>query len=220
MIDIIKLSFMLTLVSVAAAMLIAFTNAKTEDRIYEQQQLAQQNALRQVIPSSMKIIEQKGKNSSCPQKYWIGVKGTDTVFVFKVTSKGYSSNITYFVGTDDSGSIEGMAILEQSETPGLGSRTQEVISDKYFWNGLFSKKESGTPWFTRQFKGLNLKKEIKIEKSVGEWHKLSSEEKEKLVSDNTITAITGSTISTQAVVNGVQNQARAYLKAIQEGDDD
>lgn len=220
MIDIIKLSFMLTIISVAAALLIAFTNLKTRDRIHEQQQIAQQNALEQVVPSGMSINECNGENPSCPQQYWIAQDGTDTVFIFKIINKGYSGNITYFVGTDRNGSIEGMSILEQSETPGLGSRTQEEISDKYFWNGLFSKKEAGKSWFSQQFKGINLNEQINIEKSVGEWHKLGMEEKEKLISDNAVTAITGATISTQAVVNGIQDQARSYLKAIQESNDD
>lgn len=220
MIDIIKLSLMLTIISVAAALLIAFTNLKTRDRIHEQQQIAQQNALEQVVPSGMSINECNGENPSCPQQYWIAQDGTDTVFIFKIINKGYSGNITYFVGTDRNGSIEGMSILEQSETPGLGSRTQEEISDKYFWNGLFSKKEAGKSWFSQQFKGINLNEQINIEKSVGEWHKLGMEEKEKLISDNAVTAITGATISTQAVVNGIQDQARSYLKAIQESNDD
>jgi len=219
-IDIIKLSFMLTIISVAAALLIAFTNLKTRDRIHEQQQVAQQNALEQVVPSGMSINECNGENPPCPQQYWIAQDGTDTVFIFKIINKGYSGNITYFVGTDRNGSIEGMSILEQSETPGLGSRTQEEISDKYFWNGLFSKKETGKSWFSQQFKGINLNEQINIEKSVGEWHKLGMEEKEKLISDNAVTAITGATISTQAVVNGIQDQARSYLKAIQESNDD
>lgn len=217
MFDTIKLTFMLTVISVAAALLIAFTNLKTCDKIEEQKESAQLNALKQVVPSGMDIKELAGNDDSLPKQYWIASNGTDTFFVFKVLSRGYSGNITYFVGTDKSGEIEGLSILEQSETPGLGSRMQEEISDKYFWNGLFGKKNANGSWFSHQFKGINLNRQIKIEKSMGEWHKLNEKEKESLVSGNAVTAITGATISTRAVVNGIQNQVRKYLQAIDRG---
>lgn len=109
----------------------------------------------------------------------------------------------------------GMKILEQSETPGLGSRVQESISKKYIWNGFFGKKEEGLNWFTKQFEGIDIKKVITINKTAGEWHKLGGEQRNNLLTSNEITAITGSTISTRAVTRGLENQARSYLNAIQ-----
>lgn len=215
MIDIIKLGIVLTIISVVAALAIAFTNSKTKDRILFQQQLAEQTALQEIMPEGVSISEKKGTCQTCPEKYWVGSNGDDTVFAFRISSRGYSSEIVYLVGMKTDGSIAGLTILEQGETPGLGSRVQEVISKNYFWNGLFGKKEAGPPWFTTQFEGININNEIKIDKSMGEWHTLGSDEQASLQAQNAITSITGSTISTKAVIRGLEQQARTYLKAIQ-----
>ena len=214
MIDIIKLSVVLTVISVIAALAIAATNVKTRDLILEQQRLAESNALQQIMPEGVKITEKSGQGQE-PQQYWVGTYGDETLYAFKIASRGYSSDINYFVSVTPEGIIKGMAVLEQGETPGLGSRVQEVISKKYVWNGLFGKKEAGSHWFTEQFSGINISQEINIDKSNGEWHKLDESQRQKLQSSNAITAITGSTISTRAVTRGLQTQARAYLNAIQ-----
>lgn len=214
MADIIKLTVVLTIVSVTAALAIAFTNSKTKDRILEQQQIAEKNALQQIMPPNSDISEMNSTCTSCPPQYWIAQKDSQKVYAFKVVSRGYAADIQYFVSVTADGKVIGMKILDQSETPGLGSRVQESISKKYIWNGFFGKKEEGLNWFTRQFEGIDITKNIKINKITGEWHKLNKKQRSNLLSSNEITAITGSTISTKAVTHGLENQARSYLNAL------
>lgn len=213
--DIIKLTVVLTIVSVTAALAIAFTNSKTKDRILEQQQISEKTALQQIMPPNSDISVVNSTCDSCPPQYWIAQKDSQKVYAFKVASRGYAADIQYFVSVTAEGKIMGMKILEQSETPGLGSRVQESISKKYIWNGFFGKKEEGLNWFTKQFEGIDIKKVITINKTAGEWHKLGGEQRNNLLTSNEITAITGSTISTRAVTRGLENQARSYLNAIQ-----
>ncbi|MBN1603114.1 MAG: FMN-binding protein [Chitinispirillaceae bacterium] len=215
MTDIIKLTVVLTLTGVVAALLIAFTNSKTEAKIRDQAIQAQTSALESIMTPGATITEVVGTTENgLPPQYWTGVNGSDTSYAFKTGSFGYSSTIVYLVCVSSDGTIQGMSILEQNETPGLGTRVQEIISNKYLWNGLFSKKEESSPWFTEQFKGVNIFKPVTIEKSSGEWHKMDKESREKLLQNNGVTAITGATISTRAVVSGIESQAKKYLNAI------
>lgn len=212
--DIIKLTLVITIISVIAALIIAFTFVKTKDTIATGQKQAQEEALKLVVPEGFEISEKTGDDSSVPQQYWVAEKGDEVLYIFKIASTGYSSNIVYLVSIDTNGGIQGMTVTEQSETPGLGTRVQEVISKKYIWNGLFSEKEKGNAWFTEQFKGINIYNDITIDKSMGEWHKLDETSKASLRDKNGITAITGATVSTIAVARGLVTKARAYLQAI------
>ncbi len=215
MADIIKLTVVLTIVSVIAALAIAFTNSKTKDRILEQNQMAEKSALQQIMPQNSEIAEMHCSSSECPSQYWSAEDQNQTVYAFKILSRGYAGDIKFLVSITEDGKIVGMNILEQSETPGLGARVSESISKKYIWNGLFGKKEEGLRWFTKQFEGIDITKNIKIDKTIGEWHKLDSNKRNELLSQNSITAITGSTISTKAITSGLEKQARAYLNALQ-----
>lgn len=212
--DIIKLTAVLTIISVAAALIIALAYVKTKGTIEEGQKKEVETALNTVIPPGSVLTEKTGDGSLTPAQYWVASKGDDQFFIFKISSTGYSSDIIYLVSVDTEGLIYGMTIMQQAETPGLGSRVQEVISKEYIWNGLFSKAEKGNSWFTEQFSGLNINNEIGIDKSMGEWHKLQDKSKDALRAKNSITAITGSTISTRAVTRGLEVKARGYLKAI------
>lgn len=215
MADIIKLTVVLTIVSVTAALAIAFTNSKTKDRILAQNQVTEKNALQQIMPPNSEITEMHSSSEGCPSQYWSAKKDGQVVYAFKIASRGYAGDIQYLVSVTSDGKIMGMNILEQSETPGLGARVSESISKKYIWNGLFGKKEQGLSWFTKQFEGIDITKSIIIEKTAGEWHKLDNQKREELLSNNSITAITGSTISTRAITAGLEKQARAYLNALQ-----
>lgn len=212
----IRLSIVLTVIACGAALLIAVTNMKTEERIALQQSATQQEALERIMPEGVTITETKmllpSENDSVA--YWTGTNETDTVFAFKIGSRGYSSVINYLVCTTPDGLITGMAILEQSETPGLGSRVQETISKKYIWNGFGGPEEKTAPWFSEQFKGISISQPVAIEKTMGEWHLLTNTQRQSLKERNSITAITGSTISTRAVTSGLTATARVYLQTI------
>lgn len=211
-----RLSIVLTVIACGAALLIAVTNMKTQDRIASQQIAAQQEALKRIMPEGVTITERKVALSpeSDSVTYWTGCSATDTVYAFKVGSRGYSSVINYMVCTTPEGIITGMTVLDQSETPGLGSRVQETISKKYIWNGFGGPEEKTAPWFSEQFRGISINRPVAIEKAMGEWHLLGEQQRSKLTGKNGITAITGSTISTRAVISGLSSKAKVYLKAI------
>jgi electron transport complex protein RnfG len=212
--EIIKLTMVLTFICVVSAIVIVFTDFKTRDQILLKQQELENKALIKVTPAGYNFTRESRQFSECPDQYWIGTKGADTVYIFRIMIKGYSSLIKYLVCVDKNGTINGMTILSQTETPGLGARIQEVTCNKFIWTSLFKKREPGSPWFTRQFKDLSITKDINIETHTNEWHKLDNVEKVRLRSRNSVTAITGATITTSAIVRGIESQARAHLKAL------
>jgi len=207
-----KLSVTLLIVASIAGLAISITNSKTTDKIEFQKKLTEKAALKSLFPDGAKIVSVT--DSSKGLNYWIGKKENSVIgYAFKGSGHGYSSDIVFFVAVDSSGTILGLNVVSQSETPGLGTRTQEVVSKKYLWNFFLSKAEKSKPWFSEQFKGIKTAENIIIKKGI-EWDKISPEEQKKLAEGNTITAITGATISTRAVLNGVKKCTQENLKLL------
>ena len=214
MADVIRLTVVLFIISMVAGLALALTNSKTKDKIAEQKILKNEAALQVVFPSGVDPIE-KESNSDIPYPHWIGKKDNKLVgFAIKASNRGYSSNIEFIIGLDSIGKIFGLSILSASgETPGLGTRLSESISDKYIWNGLFAKKQTVLPWFSTQFKGIDVTKKIGIDKSK-EWHRMSKTERQAIIKENKISALTGATISTRAVSDGISKSAGKYLSEL------
>ncbi|RKY87164.1 hypothetical protein DRQ09_04890 [candidate division KSB1 bacterium] len=175
--NIIKLSSILTLVTAIAALALAGVNTITKPLIEEQMRLAVHNALLEVLPEAsggvcVDVGEKKGElfeAYSSPDT--TGLAG----FAFKAYGKGYSSTIETMVGLDLNGNIKGIKILFQQETPGLGSKIEEIKYGK------------SKPWFQEQFKNKNAER-VAVDKDDGE-----------------IKSITGATISSRAVTNSIRN---------------
>ena len=212
--DLIKLIVVLFVISTFAGLAIAFTSARTTPAIAAQLAAAKQEALKTVLPGCDRI-EQRDGTAPLPETYWEGVRGETVVaWAFETAARGYSSDVKLMVSIDTAGTIMGLTVIEQGETPGLGSRTQESISDKYVWNGLFAAERKRPPWFSSQFAGLSTARPIVIDRSGGEWHRMDETRKRALTGANAVTAITGATISTRAVVACVEKKAAGWYQLL------
>ncbi|MBD3321013.1 MAG: RnfABCDGE type electron transport complex subunit G [Chitinivibrionales bacterium] len=210
MLDILKLSIALTIVAIGSGLVVAFTYYNTGEEIQAQERRNQMEALEAVFPDGVEIKTRSG-NNPLPSTYWVAQTDSGLAgYAFKQKSKGYAGDIQVIVGVAPSGEILGLNILSHKETPGLGDRVSEKPSKKYIWNVLAGTSEKTSPWFTEQFKDLSVFEEIKIDKST-EYHTCSDEKKGKLEKTNTITAITGATISTRAVKNCIRKNVPEYL---------
>jgi len=117
---------------------------------------------------------------------------------FTAYGKGYSSTIETIVGVDPLGTITGIKITYQQETPGLGAKVNEVASENTLWAviGGNAKDESDVrPWFQVQFRERGLD-DLVVVKTPGE---------------NGILAITGATISSEAVTGSVRRGLEMLL---------
>ncbi|MDR0306747.1 MAG: FMN-binding protein [Chitinispirillales bacterium] len=212
--EIIKLTAALVVISMVIGLAVAVTNNKTKDRIKEQQLHIQQSAVEAVFPSGVAISEHEG-DGGLPYKYWSASDNGELIgYAFKITGQGYAGDILFMISADTAGKILGMTVLEHNETPGLGSRVTEVASNKYIWYPVGS-SEKVKPWFTEQFEGLSCFKPIGIDKS-GEWHKFDAQRRAQLQSRNTVTAITGSTITTAAFTKSIERKAAVYVASLKE----
>ncbi len=80
----IKMVVVLTVIACGASLLIAFTNSKTADRIEQQRRIAQQEALRVIMPEGVTVEERSVKPTGQldPLEYWISTAETDTFYGF------------------------------------------------------------------------------------------------------------------------------------------
>lgn len=101
-----------------------------------------------------------------------------------VTSRGYGGKMQLLVGLNTKHEITGIKILEHRETPGLGSK----INDAEY--------KQAEPAFLKQFKNKKAEELILV----------------KQKTDKNIQAITGATISSKAVTDGVRKVAEEFLK--------
>ncbi len=175
--DIIRFGGILLLVSVIAAAGLAAVYQVTNPRILEQKKLELQNALGTAMQGAdvNAIKEVAGEGGGI--LYYKGFVAPDTSelvgYAFIAAGIGYSSTIETMVGVDSTGKIIGIKILSQGETPGLGTKVQEV---------RYGEKE---PWFQQQFLGRSVSK-LAVDKDGGE-----------------IKSITGATISSRAVAKSI-----------------
>ena len=174
--DILKLGGILLLVTSIAGGALSMVNSITKPRILKQKELALERALTKALPTADKnAIVCIGQGD---EAYYKGFNTPDTItlvgYAFVAKGKGYSSTIETMVGVDTTGTITGLTVLYQLETPGLGTKIEEI---KYGEN---------KPWFLVPFVGR-------------QWNRLELGKE-----DNNIKAITGATISSRAVTSSIK----------------
>jgi len=198
--NILKFTLILFLVNLVAASILSGVHNVTKPRIEEQKQLLEGEALRQVMPESVgDRLEPVQDNGEI--KYWKVFRGSGykpTGYIFVAKKYGYANVIETMVGIKRDGTITGVRILSQNETPGLGAKIVEVVTTKTILKalrGIFSKEKEVTqeilPYFTEQFKGRNVKRLD--------------------LSDRDIDGITGATISSKACVDSIREKGLEVL---------
>jgi len=215
--EVLKLSISLFVIAMVSGFAVGLTHRTTRDKIEEQLQAAQNQALAEVMPDGATIETRKG-SGKLPDTYWVALRDSAVVaYAFEASAHGYSSDVRLMAGVDTAGTILGVSVLSQNETPGLGTRITEVASKKYIWHAFRKDTVQAEPWFTQQFEGLDIKQRIDIEKGE-EWHELGQQARTRLETQNSVTAITGATISTEAVVQALEAEVFGYVRALQGGD--
>jgi electron transport complex protein RnfG len=176
--DIIKLGLILLLVTAIAGAALSLVNNVTKPRIEEQKRLVTERALIAALPEADKnhiapVIE----NDTI--RYYIGYKDSMkqeiTGYAFVAKQYGYSSEIQTMVGVDSLGKVIGLKVIQQVETPGLGTKIELIP----YGDSL--------SWAQKQIIG-KMSDELAVDKDGGQ-----------------ITSITGATISSRAVVNSIKN---------------
>jgi electron transport complex protein RnfG len=181
--DILKLGFKLLLISLVAAVALAFTNGITEGRIQEQRLLANEQARKAVFTQASSFEEADVSNVKEDIKILsegfkaLDANGSPIGYVFKVLPSGYGGSLEVVVGIKNDGTITGVRIGKHEETPGLGAKATE---------------ES----FYGQYAGMDITDGIGVSTTSP--------------GDNEIAAISGATITSKAVTTGVNQAIEAF----------
>ncbi len=180
----------LTIISVAAAAILAFVNNQTSPLIAESKRMKLENAIKEVVPGF--------DNSPLEEAYTVNAEDGSILTIYPAskggnpigaaiessTMKGFSGEIKILVGITPSGEIIDYAILQHAETPGLGDKMD--------------------PWFKtdknkQNILGRDLSKGVlSVTKDGGD-----------------VDAITAATISSRAFLDAVNKAYASYSGSIQ-----
>jgi Na+-translocating ferredoxin:NAD+ oxidoreductase subunit G len=218
--DIVKPTVILTAIALVCAFLLSHVQKLTVPAILIRTKAKQEQALALVLPGFTVSGERKTMVDGTEFTWWEGEKKIDnrTVkgFAFITKSPGYSGDIETMVGADENGKITGLTIIGQTETPGLGARCMEVANRETLWDhvrGGIPVQDYGDgvriPWFQEQFEGLDTRTKIGILRR-GVWN---PNMRESLLEKNSISAITGATITSTAVIAGIEAGMARLVKA-------
>ena len=183
-----RMIIVLTVVMVLAGLILAVANAFFQPQIQANNRKALETSLTAIFPNA-----KAAKFTTLPTKKMKIYKSTDSDgtllgYAVGVDTQGYGGTISLLVGlAPNLKTIKGMEVVGDSETPGMGAR----IADK---------------WFRKQFAGLNPVDTISYVKNAT-----------PIPAKNQIEAISGATISTNAVVSGLNanlGKAVALIKKL------
>ncbi|MCX8124311.1 MAG: FMN-binding protein [Spirochaetes bacterium] len=216
-VDIIKATIIISVIGFISAFSLSFMKKITQEPIIKQEQEKKLAALALVLPGYTIEQEKTVTIDNEPFTYWSATKQENRIvkkaWAFLAHQPAYAGSIESVVGVDSLGTIIGFTILSQNETPGLGARCVEVVSNETFIDHFITKNVTNieeVSWFQQQFIGLNAGKPIAIVKK-GDWHK---EMKDELLPNNAVTAITGATITTKAVTQSIEEGMKKLHKAL------
>ncbi|MGM0432005.1 MAG: FMN-binding protein [Spirochaetota bacterium] len=168
-----KMILVLTIVTLISGTGLAIAYSALLPRIEHNQQIALERSLSALFQDAS-APEFEMIDSEGPEIYRVTSEGSLTGYAVRVVTTGYGGEIRLLVGLDAKlERIQGMEVVEHVETPGLGGNITNSS-------------------FKQQFQGLQPQQDISYVKSGG----ASPDE-------NEVEAISGATISTEAVVSGI-----------------
>ncbi len=110
--------------------ILAFVNLNTVDSINQQTEKKKNESCKIVLPIA-EVFEEKAVNDI---KYYLGLNDSKEIvgYVFVTKAKGYGGDISVMTGIKADKNVCGVVILDQNETPGLGTNTvKESFTDQY-----------------------------------------------------------------------------------------
>jgi electron transport complex protein RnfG len=171
----------LTLIAMLSGGTLAYWDAFTIDKIAYHRQEALKAAITEVLPAHdrYEVIQRAGIRFCVGQ-----VDGQPVAVAFHAEGSGFQGKLSMMIGvSQDFAKLTGIRVLEQVETPGLGTK---IVSDPTRRGNSF--------WFPQQFAGKRIGSDLLLVKN------------RRPATDSEVEAITGATISSKAVVR-IINQA-------------
>lgn len=147
--DIVQPGLVLLLITAVAAALLGFVYDITKEPIAFQMVEATASSMRALMPAADEFKEEiQAPEGSPVSNVSTAYAGGEAIgYVIAVAPKGYSGSIDMLVGVSPDGILEGITIVSQTETPGLGTNCEkEVFRNQYKGkSGVLAVTKSGAP---------------------------------------------------------------------------
>lgn len=127
--EILRPALALVIICFIITLFISATNYFTKD-IIEQREVQDQIDSRKMVLKEALEFKEYGKIENC----YVGYDGDKNIvgYTFITESKGYGGTLVVMTGITIDNKVEGIEILSQSETPGLGTNAENPeFKDKY-----------------------------------------------------------------------------------------
>jgi len=199
--DILKLCVSLGIICFIAGSLLVFVKTKTDGPI----QLAKQNTLQKKL--SLVLPKETAKTGD-PEKlddisFYPAFDASNHQIAWvaeATTSKGFGGKIKILTGLSLQGEILGIVVVEHNETPGIGSQAAERKQQKSLWKTLAGKSVAN-PFPPNSYLDSYAGKKL----SNGAFIPTSG-------NANSITTISGATISSKAIMDAVNKIQKTWQK--------
>lgn len=188
--------FALLAIALLMGLLLGMTNLATKDIITTQKLVKAEESRKAIFPEAKEFTQFDLHSidlSSAPglTEIYLAKRDDNVIgYIFAASNRGYAGGVPCIIGINKDGVIVGIEVLDNKETPGLGTKIEEPA----FLNRLTGKEVSDS------------------------FDLVASYEKK-----DGISAVTGATFSSKAVVNDVKDAVSAYeqLQTLsQKGGDD
>lgn len=133
----VKFGIILLIFTAISGGVLAFSNSITEPIIAERQRESSFGAFLDIFADAEHFIEIdeerleeiKANNMFIREIYEVKVGEETTAYAFNTVSGGYGGDIVTITGINLDGTLAGMKVVQNSETPGLGTR---IVDDENF----------------------------------------------------------------------------------------
>lgn len=145
--DMFKPTLVLFVICLVVGTAMAFTNMATAGVIKQRIIEDSESSRKIVLPDAEKFIKLQvekikstGKNDySSVKEAYAAKKGGKTIgYVFLANPKGYGGEVNVMIGIDEKGTVSGIQIGDNKETPGLGSKANDPEFRGQYLNKKFS----------------------------------------------------------------------------------
>jgi electron transport complex protein RnfG len=120
------LSLVLLVISLVVALLLAFTNTVTREKIAENTLNEQKQARREVLSEASEFVNVNYRKGNVASVFE-GRCGTDIVgWCVNVIPSGYGGEIDLMVGISSDMKVSGIKVVSNSETAGLGAKCTDT----------------------------------------------------------------------------------------------
>lgn len=213
--NIFKLGLVLFITTAIAGLVLGSVYTLTKGPIAAEQARAKERALRETLPQAQTFKEQPiPEGYSSVTGLEMGLNDQEHVgWTITITTQGYAGPLTFMVGIDCQGVIQGFKVLKHTETPGLGANsTQPYFALRFVGaEGKLNVVKQAVPLPSEQDKSASEDTDATSSASVAE------EPEEDLPEDfksTDIQALTGATITSRAVATGVNDALRMFRQVL------